>query len=43
MAAEIADVANVDSEVVTRLPLNVERLVERVGELVGAVVIAEGE
>src|SRR5580692_925608 len=38
MAAEIPHVADVDGEVVTGLPLNVERLVERVGQLVGPVV-----
>src|ERR1700694_2131297 len=43
MAAEIADIANLDGEVATRLPLNVERLIERIGKLVGAVVIGKWE
>ena len=43
MPAKVADVADFDGEVVARLPLNVERLVERVRQLVVAVVIAERE
>ncbi len=43
MAAEISDIANVNRQVVPRLPLNVQRLIHRVGELVGAVVIGEGK
>ena len=34
MAAKIADVADVDGEIVPRLPLNVEGLIECVGKLV---------
>src|SRR5208282_5528369 len=41
VTAQVADIADVDGEVVTRLPLNVESLVERVGKLVGAIVIGE--
>ncbi len=41
VAAEIADIADFDGEVVARLPLDVERVVEGVGQLVGAVVDAE--
>ena len=41
MAAEVADVANFDCQVVARLPLDVEGVVEGVGQLVGAVVDAE--
>ena len=43
MTSEIAHVANFDREVLTRLPLNVERLVESIREFVGTVVIGEGE
>jgi hypothetical protein len=41
MAAEIADVTDFDGQVATRLPLNIERLVQGVRQLVGAVVIGE--
>ncbi len=41
MAAEVADVAELDGEVVARLPLDVEGVVDGVGQLVGAVVDAE--
>src|ERR1700728_2978739 len=43
MAAQIADVSNVDREVFAGLPLNVQCLIHRVGELAGAVVISERE
>ena len=43
MTAEIADVADLDGQIVTRLPLNVERLVQRVRQFVGAVVVGERE
>src|SRR5207302_6908650 len=39
--AEVADVADFDGEVVARLPLDVERVVVGVGQLVGAVIDAE--
>src|SRR5260370_41571438 len=42
MAAEIADVSDLESEVATRLPLDIERMIDRVGEFVGSVVIGEG-
>src|SRR5579863_8808349 len=41
MAAEVADVADVDSEIVARLPLNIESLVHRIGQFVGPVVDGE--
>ena len=43
MAAQVADVADIDGQVVARLPLNIERLVHRVGKLVVAVVDRKGE
>jgi hypothetical protein len=43
MAAEITHVADLDHAAVTRLPLNVERLVESVRKLIGTVVIGERE
>ena len=43
MAADVADVANFNGEIVTRLPLNVERIVERIRKFVSAVVVGEGE
>ena len=43
MAAEIADVADLDGEVAARLPLNVQSLVHGVRQFVGAVVIGERE
>ena len=43
MAAEIADVADGDGEIVAGLPLNVESLVHSVGKFVGAIVVGEGE
>ena len=41
VTAEVADVAQFDGEIVARLPLDVERVVDGVGQLVGAVVDAE--
>ena len=41
MAAYVADVADFDCNVVPRLPLDVEGVVDSVGQLVGAVVNAE--
>ena len=38
MAAQVAHVANVNRQIIARLPLNIERLVERVGKLVLPVV-----
>ena len=41
MAAHIAHIAQFDGQIVARLPLDVERVVEGVGQLVLAVVDAE--
>src|SRR5579864_8821801 len=41
MSSKISDVTDVDCEIVARLPLDVERLVHGIGELVGAVVVSE--
>ena len=41
VAAEVADVAKLDGQVVARLPLDVQRVVIGVGQLVGAVVDAK--
>ncbi len=43
MAAEIADVANFDCQVLARLPLDVESVVDGVGQFVGAIVGGKGE
>ena len=43
MASEIADVADVNGQVVARLPLNIESLIDGVGQLVGAIVDAKGK
>ena len=43
MAAEIADIPNLDHEIPTRLPLNVQCLIHRIGKFVRAVVVAERE
>ena len=43
MTTEIAYVADFDREIMTRLPLNIEGLVESVRKFVGTVVIGEGE
>ena len=43
VAAEVADVSDLDGEIVTRLPLKVERVIDGVGQLVGAVIGGEGE
>ena len=43
MTAEIADVADFNSEVAARLPLNIEGLVHSVWQFVGAIVDAEGK
>ena len=41
MTAEIADVADFECQIVARLPLDVQRVVDTVGQLVGPVVDAE--
>ena len=41
MAAQVADIANFNGQVVSRLPLDVQRVVHGVRQLVGAVVHAE--
>ena len=41
MTAHVAHVANIDGEIIARLPLNVQCVVEGVGQLVGAVIDAE--
>ena len=43
MTAEIADVADIDGEVVSGLPLNVKSLVHRVRERIGAIIGGERE
>ena len=43
MSAEIPDVADLDGQIVPRLPLNVKCVVDGVGKLVGAVVGCKGE
>src|SRR5580698_4900916 len=43
VTAEIPDIADVNREIVPRLPLNIERFVERIGQLIIAVVNTEGE
>ena len=43
MTAQIADVADFNSKVVARLPLNIEGLVHSVWQFVGAIVDAEGK
>ncbi len=43
MASKIADVADLNGEVVARLPLDVEDLVQSVGKLVLPIVVREGE
>lgn len=43
MSAHVADVSDFDSEVITWLPLNVERVVDGVGQLVGTVENAKGD
>ena len=41
VAAQIADIAELDGQVVARLPLNIQRVVDGVRQLVGAVVNAQ--
>ncbi len=41
MTADVADVADIDREVVARLPLNIQRVVEGIRQLVRAIVDAE--
>src|SRR5580700_9818500 len=43
MAAQVADVSDFKHQIVARLPLNVERLVHGVRQLVGAIVVGKGE
>ena len=43
MAPEVPNISYVNGEIVTRLPLNIERLIHRVGQLVGAVVVPKRE
>ena len=43
MAAEIADVANLDCQVLARLPLDIESAVDGIGQFVGAIVGSKGE
>src|SRR5579862_53159 len=43
VAAKIADVTDVDDQIVARLPLNVESLIHRIRQFVGTVVVGEGE
>ena len=43
MPSQIADVADINSKVISWLPLNVESLIERIGKLVGSIVICKGE
>jgi hypothetical protein len=43
VTADIAHVAEFDGDIGTRLPLNVEGVVDGVGQLVSAVVYAEGD
>jgi len=43
MAAKIPDVSDLDHQVVTRLPLDIQRLIHRIGKLVRPVVIGEGK
>ncbi len=43
MTPEISDIADLDHEVATRLPLDVEGVVDAVGEFVLAIVDGEGE
>ena len=43
MAAEIADVTNLDRQVLARLPLDIESAVDGIGQFVGAIVGSEGE
>src|SRR5579862_1924411 len=38
MAAQIADVADIDGQIIARLPLKVERFIHRIGQLVGAII-----
>ena len=38
MASEVADITEFNSQVVARLPLNIQRVVIGVGQLVGAIV-----
>ena len=39
MTAQVAHISDIDGKVVTRLPLNVERLIHRVRQLVVAVIV----
>ncbi len=43
VAAKVADVSDLDSQIVAWLPLNVERVVDGVRQLVGAVIGGKGE
>ena len=43
VAAQVADVSDFDGEIVTRLPLDVERVIDGVGELVGTVISGKRE
>ena len=42
MASEVSHIAQFDGEIIARLPLEVEGVVDGVGQFVGAVVNAEG-
>ena len=39
MTAEIADIADLNSEVVARLPLNIERLIDSIGQFVAVSIV----
>ena len=43
MTAQVADVTDLDRQVVARLPLNIERVIDGVGQFVGTVVSGKGE
>src|ERR1700722_6000732 len=42
-AAKVADVSDFDRKIVSRLPLDIERVVDGVGKLIGTVVSGEGK
>lgn len=43
MPAEVADIADLDGQIIARLPLDVQRVVDAVGKLVVAIVEGERE
>ena len=41
--AKVADITDLDGQIVSRLPLKIERVIDGIGQLVGAVISGEGK